>query len=59
MDPEFLKNVLDRSGEYKLVYRRIKNGRSFYVRMNISRLKDDQSLLVMAVSDIDDLMKNP
>ena len=57
MDPEFLRNELDRSGEYKLVYRRIKNGRSFYVRMNISRLEDDQHLLVMAVSDIDELMK--
>ena len=57
MDPDFLRKELAKSGEYKLIYRRIKNGSSFYVRMNISRLEDDQRLLVMAVSDIDELMK--
>ena len=57
MDPCFLKNELKKSKEYQLVYRRIKNGRTFYVRMNISRLEDDPRLLVMAVSDIDELMK--
>ena len=57
MDPDFLRNKLGKSKEHKLIYRRIKNGRSFYVRMNISRFEDDPSLLVMAVSDVDELMK--
>ena len=57
MDPDFLRKVLAGSKEYQLIYRRIKNGRTFYVRMNISRFEDDQCLLVMAVSDIDELMK--
>lgn len=57
MDPCFLINELGKSKEHKLIYRRIKNGRTFYVQMNISRLEDDQRLLVMAVSDIDELMK--
>lgn len=57
MDPDFLRNELDKSKVHELIYRRVKNGRSFYVRMNISRFEDDRSLLVMAVSDIDELMK--
>lgn len=56
MDPDFLRNELEKAKEYKLIYRRIKNRRSFYVQMNISRLEDDPHLLVMAVSDIDELM---
>jgi hypothetical protein len=56
MDPGFLRNELNKAKEYKLIYRRIKNGRPFYVRMNISRIEDDPHLLVMAVSDIDELI---
>ncbi len=58
MDPEFLKNEMDKSKEYELIYRRIKNGRTFYARMNISRFEDDKRLLVLAVSDIDEMIKN-
>ena len=57
MDTDFLRKTMDQSKEHQLIYRRIKNGRTFYVRMNISRLEDDRRLLVMAVSDIDELMK--
>ena len=57
MDPDFLKNQLDSVKEYKLIYRRIKNGRTFYVQMSISRVGENQRLLVMAVSDIDELME--
>ena len=57
MNPDFLRKTMDHSNEHLLIYRRIKNGRTFYVRMNISRLEDDRRLLVMAVSDIDELMK--
>ena len=52
MDSCFLRDVLSKSDEHKLLYRRIKNGRTFYVQMNITRLEDDPHLVVMAVAEI-------
>ena len=57
MNREFLSDALDRSEEFEMTYRRIKDGRSFYVQMNVSRMKDDERLIVIAVTDIDELVK--
>lgn len=57
MNREFLSDALDRSEEFEIVYRRIKDGRSFYVQMNVSRMKDDERFIVIAVKDIDELVK--
>ena len=57
MNREFLSDALDRNKEYELTYRRIKDGRPFYVKMNISRMEDDPRFIVIAVSDIDELMR--
>ena len=57
MDRTFLSKALDGNKVHELIYRRIKDGRTFYVRMNITRMEDDPRILVLAVSDIDELMK--
>ena len=57
MNRDFLNAALDRSKVFELTYRRIKNGRTFYVRMRVSRIEEDRRFIVIAVSDIDELMQ--
>ena len=56
MSREFLSDALEESGEYEMTYRRIKSGRSFYVQMEVSRMRDDDRFIVVAVSDVDELV---
>ena len=56
MNREFLRSALDQHEEFEMTYRRIKDGRSFYVQMSVSRMKDDDRFIVVAVSDIDELV---
>lgn len=57
MDRTFLNEALDRAPVFEMTYRRIKDGRTFYVLMRVSRVEDDRRFVVIAVSDIDELMK--
>ncbi len=57
MSREFLTEALDKANVFETVYRRIKEGRTFYVRMRVSRMEDDPRLIVVTVSDIDELMR--
>ena len=57
MNRDFLTEALDQSRTFELIYRRIKDGKSFYVKMTVSRIEDDRRFIVIAVSDIDELMK--
>ena len=57
MDRRFLTEVLRQSGVFEMSYRRIKDGRTFYVKMRVSRMQDDPRYIVLAVSDIDELMR--
>ena len=57
MNRQFLEEALGRSKVFELVYRRIKGGDPFYVRMRVSRMEDDARFLVLAVADIDEQMK--
>lgn len=57
MKREYLEKVLANSRYFEMTYRRIKEGRSFYVCMRVSRMEDDRRILVIAVSDIDELTK--
>lgn len=57
MNREFLTAALDRAKVFELIYRRIKYGRSFYVKMRVSCAEKDKRFIVIAVSDIDKLMK--
>ncbi len=56
MDREFLAKALDRSKVFELTYRRIKGGKPYYAQMRVSRMEDDRRTIVIAVSDIDELM---
>ena len=57
MDRDFLEKELDKSRIFEMTYRRIKNGRSFYVKMRVSRVEEDKRFIVIAVFDIDEQMK--
>ena len=57
MDRRFLAETLDRSGAFEMTYRRIKGGAPFYVRMKVTRMKDDDRYIVIGVTDIDEQMK--
>ena len=57
MNREFLTDTLERSRVFEMTYRRIKESRTFYVRMSISRVENDRRFAVIAVSDIDELVK--
>ena len=57
MNRQFITEMLDQNKVFELTYRRIKDGRLFYVQMKISRMEDDPRFIVIAVSDIDELMR--
>ena len=57
MTQQFLDKELNDSEIFEFSYRRIKNGEPIYANMTISRTEDDKHIVVIAVSDIDELMK--
>ena len=57
MSRSFLKKALKDRRAYEFDYRRLLDGKPFYVRMRITKCNDDPSFLIIAVSDIDELTK--
>lgn len=57
MDRAFLLRALAGRKVFELTYRRIIENDSRYVQMKISRMEDDERYLVLAVQDIDELMR--
>ena len=57
MNRTFLTQALDGGRVFELTYRIMKDGEPLYVQMNISRMEDDPRIIVIAVSDIDELMR--
>ena len=57
MDRDFLEDALEQTHIFELVYRRIKGGEPFYVRMRVSRMEDDDRIVVIAVADVDEQIK--
>ena len=57
MDPQFLTEALSQNVVFEMTYRRIKGGEPFYVRMKVSRMEEDDRIIVIGVTDIDELMK--
>lgn len=57
MDRRFLSAALDRAGVFEMTYRRIRGDVPFYVRMEVTRMKDDDRFIVIGVTDIDEQMK--
>ena len=57
MNRDALTEALDRDKTFEMTYRRMKGGRPFYVRMKVSRMECDKRFIVIAVSNIDELMR--
>ena len=57
MNRQFLEEALDGNKVFELTYRRIKGGEPFYVLMRVTRMEDDKRFIVLAVKDIDELMR--
>ena len=57
MNREFLGETLNHSNLYEMTFRRIERGTPFYVQMKISRMEDDPRFIVLAISDVDELMR--
>ena len=57
MNRDYLEEVLASGTPYQITYRRIKDDRPFYVEMTITRMEDDKRFIVIAVRDIDELMR--
>ena len=57
MNREFLSKELDGNKVFELTYRRIIEDRTFYVLMEVSRMEDDERIIVIAVSDIDEFVR--
>ncbi|MBO4452863.1 MAG: EAL domain-containing protein [Clostridia bacterium] len=57
LDRDFIRKTLDKTSEYVLTFRRIERGTPFYVQMKISRMEDDDRFIVLAISDVDELMR--
>ena len=58
MNRDFLKKTLEGNRVFELTYRRIKDGDPFYVLMRVSRMEDDEQLIVIAVQDIDEQVRH-
>ena len=57
MNRRFLSETLVDNKVCELTYRRIERGEPFYVQMKITRMEDDDRFLVMAILDVDELMR--
>ena len=57
MDRAFLTETLHQNKVHELTFRRIETGTPFYVQMKISRMEDDSRFIVLAISDVDELMR--
>ena len=57
MKPSFIKRVLKKKKTYTFIYRRIIGERCFYVEMTISKVEGDDHFVVLAVADVDELIK--
>lgn len=58
MNRDFLRKALEGNKVFELTYRRIKDGDPFYVLMKVSRMKDDDRIIVIAVQDIDEKVRH-
>ena len=57
MDRKTLEKSLAENNRFELTFRRIVEEKPLYVKMTVTRMEDDKRFIVIAVSDIDELMK--
>lgn len=55
MNREFLKGALDQSGQFSMTYRRLKDGRTFYELVKVSRIAEDNRFIAISVYNVDEL----
>ena len=57
LNRKFLMDTLDKTRVHELTYRRIDREVPSYVHTKISRMEDDERFIVIAISDVDELMR--
>ncbi|MCR5297090.1 MAG: EAL domain-containing protein [Clostridiales bacterium] len=57
MKKEYLEEALTDNRVAELTYRRVLDEKTLYVQMKVSRMEDDPRFIVIAVSDIDEIMR--
>lgn len=57
MDRQALLDELDRNDAFVMMYRLMQGTDSMYVSMRVSRVDDDEGIIVIGVSNIDELMR--
>jgi len=57
MNSDFLTEALRRSGTFEMSYRRMLDGKPVFVNMKVHRMEDDWRFVVIAVTDIDELVR--
>ena len=57
MNRDFLMEAMNRDRVFTMTYRRIQGERIFYVQMKVTRMEDDDRFIIIAVSDIDELVR--
>ncbi len=57
MDRKAITESLAENNRFELTFRRIAEGKPIFVKMSVTRMKDDKRFIVIGVSDIDELMK--
>ena len=57
MDRGYLNEALDQNQTCELTFRRIEKNAPFYAQMRITRAEEDERFIVIAISNVDELMK--
>lgn len=57
MNREFLLEALSSSKTFEMTYRRLRDGKTIFVNMRVTRMEDDGSHIVIAVTDVDQLVR--
>ena len=56
MNRESLTEALNRSDVFRMTYRKVMDGHTFYVQLKASRVGNDAHIAIVSVSDIDELI---
>ncbi len=56
MSRESLTEALSHGRVFQMTYRKVADGRTFYVQLNASRMGNDAHIAILSVSDIDELV---
>ena len=57
MDRKTLADALEGKNHFELIFRRIAGGEPLFAKLTVTRMENDKRFIVIAVTDIDELMK--